>query len=482
MKLWKKVSLLCSLVLVLAVGACTVLLITQARDEILNLTYQNAEQKQQALTRSFNNMLLYYHEEQDSEAATRSLMKYCFTQYADSEAVLMLSGETIYSSLSLDPSEYLAPEGSDTPQRYTGAVNGRQLLIVGGDARLPYTFTHNLEGLGCMVYIVQDITPVYDQIRTLNLQFIVIGAVCIGLGLLLIALLVRRSLHPLQELQSAAAHIAEGNYAERAAVTSSDEVGALAQDFNAMAEQHIEELTETAERQRLFIGGVTHEFKTPLTALLLNADSLQNTYLDEEERSAALARIEHQTRWLERLVQKLLKLITLDQKPELQPVSVPELLDRVRESTADTLAARGVSLETDCRVESLELDADLMQDVLVNLVDNASKASREGQTVTLFADETGFAVRDQGCGIPQEEIGRITEPFYMVDRSRSKKLGGVGLGLALVKEIVQAHGGSLAIESTVGEGTTVRVLLPTACHSEASSQTGRGRRDPSSLP
>lgn len=462
MKLWKKVSLLCSLVLVLVVGACTVLLITQARDKILNLTYQNAEQKQQALVRSFKNMLLYYHEEQDSEAASRSLMKYCFTQYADSEAVLMLDGETLYSSLSLDPSEYLTPEDSDTPQRYTGAVNGRQLLIVGGDARLPYAFTHSFEGIGCIVYIVQDITPVYDQISTLTLQFVVIGAVCIGLGLLLIALLVRRSLRPLQELQSAASHIAEGNYAERVAVSSSDEVGALAKDFNAMAasvEQRIDELTETAERQRLFIGGVTHEFKTPLTALLLNADSLQNTYLDEEEHSAALARIEHQTRWLERLVQKLLKLITLKQKPDLQSVSVPELLDRVRESTADALATRGVTLETDCRVEALNLDADLMQSVLVNLVDNASKASTEGQIVTLSADNTGFAVQDQGCGIPQEEIDRITEPFYMVDRSRSKKLGGVGLGLALVKEIVQAHGGRLEIESAVGEGTTVRMQL-----------------------
>ena len=196
-----------------------------------------------------------------------------------------------------------------------------------------------------------------------------------------------------------------------------------------------------------------------MTALLLNADSLQNTYLDEEEHSAALARIEHQTRWLERLVQKLLKLITLKQKPDLQSVSVPELLDRVRESTADALATRGVTLETDCRVEALNLDADLMQSVLVNLVDNASKASTEGQIVTLSADNTGFAVQDQGCGIPQEEIDRITEPFYMVDRSRSKKLGGVGLGLALVKEIVQAHGGRLEIESAVGEGTTVRMQL-----------------------
>ena len=227
----------------------------------------------------------------------------------------------------------------------------------------------------------------------------------------------------------------------------------------ASVEQKISELTETAERQRLFIGGVTHEFKTPLTALLLNADSLQNTYLDEEERIAALSQIEHQARWLEQLVQKLLRLITLEQKPELQAVQVPELLERVKESTAEALAARGVMLETECRADRLMLDADLMQSVLINLVDNAGKASGEGQTVVLSADTSGFTVQDQGCGIPQEEIGRITEPFYMADRSRSKKQGGSGLGLALVKQIVQAHGGRLVIESAPGEGTTVRVAL-----------------------
>ena len=454
MKLWKKISLLCGLVLVLTAGVCTAVLTTQARNRILNLTYQNAEQKQQALVRSFSNMLLYYHEEQDSAAATRSLAKYCFTQYADSEAVLMLSGETVYSALSFDPSEYLTLEG--------GTPHGRELLIVGSSERLPYSFANNPDGTGCTVYIVQDITPVYEQMRTLTFQFAAIGAVCIGLGLLLIALLVRRSLSPLQELQNVAAHIAAGSYEERVTVSSADEVGALARDFNAMAgavEQRIEELTETAERQRLFIGGVTHEFKTPLTALLLNVDSLQNTYLDEEGRSAAIARIEHQTRWLERLVQKLLKLITLEQAPELRTSSVPELLERVKENTTDALTQRGVTLQMECHAERLDMDADLMQSVLVNLVDNAGKASQPGQTVSLTADAAGFTVRDHGCGIPREEIERITEPFYMVDRSRSKKQGGVGLGLALVKEIVRAHGGRLEIESAVDEGTTVRVLM-----------------------
>ena len=147
MKLWKKISLLCGLVLVLTAGVCTAVLTTQARNRILNLTYQNAEQKQQALVRSFSNMLLYYHEEQDSAAATRSLAKYCFTQYADSEAVLMLSGETVYSALSFDPSEYLTLEGG-TPQRCTGTADGRELLIVGSNERLPYSFANNPDGTG----------------------------------------------------------------------------------------------------------------------------------------------------------------------------------------------------------------------------------------------------------------------------------------------------------------------------------------------
>ncbi len=161
MKLWKKMALWCSLVLLLVVGICSAILITQAKDKILNLTYSNAEQKQQALTRSFKNMLLYYHEEQDSEAATRSLMKYCFTRYADSEAVMIFRGETLYSDIAIDPVSYLSPAGQNKPQRYTGMINGRQILIVGSDAGLTHTFSRD-RGTppNCEIYIVQDITAV----------------------------------------------------------------------------------------------------------------------------------------------------------------------------------------------------------------------------------------------------------------------------------------------------------------------------------
>uniref|UniRef100_UPI00405688B7 HAMP domain-containing sensor histidine kinase n=1 Tax=Acetatifactor sp. TaxID=1872090 RepID=UPI00405688B7 len=335
--------------------------------------------------------------------------------------------------------------------------DGRHLLIVGSTVSLL-----SLTDERCEIYIVEDITPVYENLTKVLWQFILMGVVCILVGLVIIIILVRRSMQPLAMLQASASHIAAGNYHERTSVCSGDEVGRLATDFNCMTEaveKHINELTDKNKRQELFIGGVTHEFKTPLTALLLNIDTLQNTYMEEDERSIALEHMERQCKWLERLVQKLLKLITLGQEPGLKNTSVPELLEKVQESVAENLRMREVTLELHCEVEMLIIDADLMQSVLVNLVDNAIKASSKGQKVILAAYDNVLEVRDHGIGMEQEELVHITEPFYMVDKSRSKKQGGVGLGLALVKEIVKAHGAKLEIESSSGIGTTVRIHL-----------------------
>ena len=224
-------------------------------------------------------------------------------------------------------------------------------------------------------------------------------------------------------------------------------------------ESHVAELTETAQRQRLFIGGVTHEFKTPLTTMILNADTLQNAYMDEEEMKTSVAFIQRQCQWLERLTQKLLKLITLKGQIKPESASLPRLFEQVQESMAETLEQRGTPLVVECSTETIKVDVDLMQSVIVNLVDNASKASQPGQAVRLSAYDNIIEVSDQGCGIPEAELLRITEPFYMVDKSRSKKHGGTGLGLALVKEIVTAHGARMSMESKVGSGTTVRILF-----------------------
>ena len=100
-----------------------------------------------------------------------------------------------------------------------------------------------------------------------------------------------------------------------------------------------------------------------------------------------------------------------------------------------------------------------MLSLLTNLVDNASKASKPGGSIMVSADETGFTVEDFGTGIPKQELGHVTEAFYMVDKSRSRNIGGAGLGLAICRQIVQVHGGKLIIDSEEGTGTRVSVKL-----------------------
>lgn len=450
MKLWQKVSLICSAVLTSIVLLMGGLLLREAEQSILDLTYQQSSDKQRNLSASFSEMSNYYLEDSDTKPVEYSLVKYCFSRFADSTCVLMKGSETLYSNVAVDMSRYII-KGYDAEQ-FEEEIGGRQILITGSNV--------NVRNERYAVYVVEDITGVYESITRMVWRFALIGGVGILLGFVLIGLLVRRSMQPLAMLKTAAGRIAAGGYGERATVLSKDEVGALANDFNRMAEaveNHIGELIETAERQRLFIGGVTHEFKTPLTTVILNADTLQNAYMDEEERQTALSYIERQCKWLERMTQKLLKLITLKQDIELKPSSVPQLFERVEESMAETLRQRDTRLISECKLNTLSMDADLMQSVLINLVDNASKASAPGQAVTMRAYDDVIEVSDNGIGIPESELARITEPFYVVDKSRSKKLGGSGLGLALVKEIVNAHGAALEIESSVGVGTTIRV-------------------------
>ena len=113
-----------------------------------------------------------------------------------------------------------------------------------------------------------------------------------------------------------------------------------------------------------------------------------------------------------------------------------------------------------CHMEDRRVDRDLFTSLLVNLIDNGAKASREGDTVFLEGEGNRITVRDQGCGIPGEEIERVTEAFYMVDKARSRKEGGCGLGLSLCVRIAQLHGARLRIESEIGKGTAVFVIFP----------------------
>lgn len=458
MKLWQKTSLICIAVLTIIVVSCSSILLIHSKNSILELSKSQAEAKQYDLAASFSEMASYYLSESDSEAVRSSLIRHCFTRFADSSSVLMKGDETLYSGVSINPMNYLPFQGDAQSERlYEAEIEGRNILIVGSVV--------TVQSENYSVYVVEDISTVYNSIVDILWTFVLVSVAGILLGAGLIMLLMRRGTKPLIALAGAARNIADGEYGMRADVYTNDEIGALAADFNTMAgavEDKIADLTETAERQRLFIGGVTHEFKTPLTTLLLHARMLRRANMTDEEKDNSLEHIETQCKWLERLTQTLLKLITLEQDIELKETSVCELFERVQQSTKKTLADRSVSLIARCEADPLPLNIDLMQSLLMNLVDNASKAydaDSPSRIVYLSAYGNVLEVRDEGRGIPEDALERIFEPFYMVDKSRSKKSGGSGLGLALVKTVADAHGAELEVKSVPGEGTTVKVLL-----------------------
>ena len=153
-----------------------------------------------------------------------------------------------------------------------------------------------------------------------------------------------------------------------------------------------------------------------------------------------------------------------DEKIALQEEYTQELLDKVCVAMESAAKEKDIAIEVEAQADTLTGDADLLFSLFTNLTDNAIKASPEHTVIRLTAsreeDQQSLSVIDQGSGIPADKIALVTEPFYRVDKARSRKLGGAGLGLSLCQMIAQAHGGRLEIQSEVGKGTAISMIWP----------------------
>ena len=272
-------------------------------------------------------------------------------------------------------------------------------------------------------------------------------------------------LRPLKRLSAAAARIAAGQYGQRTNIQTQDEAGTLSRDFVAMAasvQNAMENLAEEVRRRDDFVAAFTHEIKTPMTAMLGYADLLRSRDIGQGAREKAADYVYHETKRLETLSLKLLELMRLGREgPVLESVPLAAVFSDVRHACA---GLEGASVAfADARGIRVMADRPLLADLLYNLAVNAVRASKPGSPVHVGfeAQGTGIVlfVQDKGRGIPESELGRITEPFYMVDKSRARAQNGSGLGLALCQRIAAAHHTALEFESEVGRGTTVRLSL-----------------------
>lgn len=214
------------------------------------------------------------------------------------------------------------------------------------------------------------------------------------------------------------------------------------------------------EAQRQLIGSMSHELKTPLTAIKGYSETLLSVKLSKEQEEKALNYINQESGRLSRLSEKMMELTRLYEpecKITMQTISIEALFENVENSVKQRLEEKGLLLvrEGNYLGKKLNADSDLMTSFLLNLINNSIMASESGSHIYLGADDTSIWVRDEGSGVPKEELEKVRKAFYRVDKSRSRKSGNMGLGLALCDQIAMVHHGRMKIESEVGKGTKI---------------------------
>ena len=378
------------------------------------------------------------------------------------DAVLLASGDEVVYRQGKAAEEWLSAEEDETGNcrvTFLRAGNGERYLRISGG------FSIGAQTLS--LDTVHDISELYEnrarQQNAYRFIFLLTMLLCAGLAYSMALILTR----PLTRLSRGAREIADGNFSFRSEIRSDDEIGRLSQDFDRMAdriEENVQMLEESVKAQERFVSSFTHELKTPMTSVIGYADLLRSQELSEEERCDAANYIFMEGKRLERLSLKLMEIYVAKEGNIRLSLQAPgAIAEDVAAHLRPIYRDRNISLETRCERGTCRREPDLFRSLLVNLIDNAGKAiGEEGHIlVTVHMTENGcvLLVEDDGPGIPEEAKAHLTEAFYRVDKSRSRKQGGAGLGLTLCADIAELHGGTLAFENCEGGGTRVRVEL-----------------------
>lgn len=275
-------------------------------------------------------------------------------------------------------------------------------------------------------------------------------------------LMAGKALKPLGELTDTIEEIGGNNLSRRVEHQDrADEIGQLAGSFNHM----MDNVSASFERQQRFSASAAHELKPPLATMLVNLD-----VLDMEEKASAaqmervLSIVRTNTERMIRLVDNLFQLTTEKSSEMCEEVPVDEMFAEILEELSAQLNAKHLSVSLSS-LSGIKLTGNrtMLYRAMSNLVENAAKYNRENGSIFISAsqqqEDVIIKIADTGIGIPKEECERIFEPFYRVDQSRSRSIGGAGLGLALVKDIVEKHRGTIQVHSRAGQGSEFILYL-----------------------
>ena len=344
---------------------------------------------------------------------------------------------------------------------------GADVDLSEGDSRVSYCavrLTGTDGDLGVLVYaspVAEMLNSLAEVERQVGLVFLAAALIAILLTGLFSRLLTR----PINDLTRTIQKMGKGDLSARANVRGNDEMRTLAENYNVMAEQ-LESLDQSRSQ---FVSNASHELKTPLTTMkILLENVLYQPDMPKDMRDEFLGDMNHEIDRLSNVVSDLLTLSRMDShKMELhwERVNFSEVVNETIHLLLPQAAKRGQRLES--RVTPnilLNGDGSKLSQIVYNLTENALKYTSDGGRIVVTLIERGknaiLTVRDNGIGIPEEDVGHIFERFYRVDKARSRETGGTGLGLSIVRQLIQLHGGEISVSSRQGEGSEFTVRLP----------------------
>ncbi len=327
--------------------------------------------------------------------------------------------------------------------------------------------------------------------RDLVIMAISVDAIMSAVIALVLCIVLNYLTSPLKKLAALTEKMSQGDYSEKIRIVGNDEFGVLGEKFNALSEkiqEQVEELKTENEKKQLLIDNMAHEFRTPLTSISGYAEYMKVAPLSEDERVEALDYIMSESKRLEKLSKIVLQMADLrETNQEMEMIDVNLLKGRIENLFSKQKLYESVELNIEAFVERMWGNEVLIESLLINLIENSMRACQQDGKVEVIFEKISseklleksklvnesrreciqqakewikISVKDNGVGMSKEAMMRIAEPFYRIDKARSRKAGGVGLGVSLCYQIIEAHKGFFEYFSEEGRGTIVHIYLP----------------------
>ena len=470
MKFWKKIFLYSLILFLLLFNGGGIILIEKIHSENLNNAIKSLMYKSLNVESvMYLNSDYLMNIDVDSESNIKNWMDIIINGYSLNN-VEQYNTE-LYSMGNKEISSDLKNKVSGDRQEILQAKKGQKYFIIRTINNKKYAFVSsivNLENRNFKLIISKNIQQVYEERLNNYKFFIIIDFIILTILSIGMYIISKKLTKPLGTLSDISKDIAKGKYDIRVVESKkNDEIGVLEHNFNLMIdviEHNIDELKYLNESKQRFIDSLNHEIKTPITSIIGYSELLLKGNVSEEIKIKAYKYINSEAKRLETLNSTLLKLTLIrERKKSFGKVNLRETLNSVENILRYKLEKKDIHLNIKIEDVYILADKELLEVLLTNFIDNSIKASNVSSTINISGNYKNnkyiLKIIDYGIGIPKEDLDKILEPFYMVDKARTRKNNGIGLGLSICSEICNMYNISLDIKSKLNVGTEVILIF-----------------------